>query len=73
MRRKESMKLTTRYYYEPFKAIGRWNEVMYVLQLSPTSKLHPVFYVPWLKKRVGDPSLVTKELPHFDDEGKMLL
>lgn len=71
MRRKENIKLSKRY-YRPFRVFVKRNEVTYALQLPPTSKLHSVFYV-LTKEDRGDPSLIVKELPNFDEEGKMLI
>lgn len=35
--------------------------------------LRTLFHVSLVKKMIGDFSLITKELPNFDDEGKMML
>ncbi|XP_042962490.1 uncharacterized protein LOC122296762 [Carya illinoinensis] len=59
--------------YGPFKVIERLGDVAYRLELPPTSKLHPVFHVTMLKKRVGDSKLIMEELLRFDEEGRMLL
>ncbi|KAG6647689.1 hypothetical protein CIPAW_07G096100 [Carya illinoinensis] len=72
LKRKLNLKLSKRY-YGPFKVLEKLGEVAYRLELSPTSKLHPVFHVTVLKKRVGDPKLIVEELPKFDEEGRMLL
>lgn len=66
------MKLAKRF-YGPYKVIGKRSDVTYIIELPPTSKLHPVFHVSLVKKRVGDPSLIIEELYIFDEEGKMLL
>ena len=72
LRKKLNLKLAKKY-YGPFKVLERLGEVAYRLELPPSSKLHPVFHVTVLKKRIGDPSLIVDELPRFDDEGRMLL
>lgn len=72
LRKKLSLKLSKRY-YGTFKVLEKLGEMTYKLELPPTSKLHPVFHVLALKKRVGDPRLIIEELPTFDEEGRMLL
>ncbi|XP_042974628.1 uncharacterized protein LOC122306261 [Carya illinoinensis] len=72
LKRKLNLKLSKRY-YGPFKVLGKLGEVAYRLELPPTSKLHPIFHVTVLKKRIGDPKLIVEELPKFDEEGQMLL
>lgn len=72
LRKKMSLKLSKRY-YGPFKVLERLGDVAYRLELPPSVKLHPVFHVTLLKKRIGDPSLIVQDLPKFDEEGRMLL
>ncbi|KAI9165351.1 hypothetical protein LWI28_012377 [Acer negundo] len=48
-------------------------EVAYKLELPSTSRLHLVFHVTVLKKRVGNSSLISSDLPAFDTEGNLLI
>ncbi|XP_074347661.1 uncharacterized protein LOC141686531 [Apium graveolens] len=49
-------------YYGPFDVIQHVGKVAYKLQLSPTSRIHPVFHISQLKKAVGQ-SNATSILP----------
>ncbi|KAI9165235.1 hypothetical protein LWI28_010143 [Acer negundo] len=44
---------------------------MFNVKLS--QRLHPVFHVTVLKKRVRNPSLISSDLPAFDTEGNLLI
>ena len=45
----------------------------YKLELPASSRVHPVFHVPYLKKVVGDKLPVQTILPEHDEEGKIIL
>ncbi|KAI9195047.1 hypothetical protein LWI28_011135 [Acer negundo] len=65
LKKKFNVKVLQRY-YGLFKVLERIGEVAYKLELPSTSRLHPVFYVTVLKKRVGNPSLISSDLLEFD-------
>ncbi|KAI9157842.1 hypothetical protein LWI28_028922 [Acer negundo] len=72
LKKKFNVKLSQRY-YGPFKVLERIGEVAYKLELPSTSRLHPVFHVTVLKKRVGNSSPISSDLPAFDIEGNLLI
>ncbi|KAI9186883.1 hypothetical protein LWI28_021871 [Acer negundo] len=72
LKKKFNMKLS-QWYYGPFKVLEQICEVAYKLELSYTSRLHPMFHVTVLKKRMGNLSLISSDLPAFDIEGNLLI
>ena len=67
-----SQKLASRFYghYQIEQRIGK---VAYKLNLPEGSKIHPIFHVSLLKKKLGEPNNTTVELPLTDDEGEIVL
>ncbi|RVW72135.1 hypothetical protein CK203_057978 [Vitis vinifera] len=56
--------------YQIEQQIGK---VAYKLNLPEGSKIHPIFHVSLLKKKLGEPNNTTVELPLTDDEEEIVL
>lgn len=64
---RKNFKLSPRY-YGPFKVLDKIGKAAYKLDLSDTSRLHPVFHVSILKKQIVENHKVLRELPVRGDE-----
>ncbi|KAL6326159.1 hypothetical protein AAG906_001034 [Vitis piasezkii] len=60
--RRTSHKLSNRY-YGPYQIEERIGPVAYKLKLSPGSRIHPMFHVSLLKKKIGEVAIANDELP----------
>lgn len=60
-------------YAGPFKVIQKVGAAAYKLLLPPAAKVHSVFHVSLLKKKVGKKEVVTPILPLMDEEGQQML
>ncbi|KAK9913983.1 hypothetical protein M0R45_037782 [Rubus argutus] len=69
--KRPSHKLSPRF-YGPFQVSARIGKVAYRLTLPANSKIHSVFHVSLLKKRIGTDTPLSPTLPQFDDQGEIL-
>ena len=66
------MKLSSKY-YDPYLIVERIGLLAYKLALPSHYKIHPVFHVSLLKKKVGDRVVIQSELPYTNDNGQFLV
>lgn len=65
-------KLSNRY-YGPFQVAARVGQVAYQLELPEGSRIHPVFHVSLLRRRVGEAIIPVPTLPPYSLEGEPLV
>jgi hypothetical protein len=60
-------------YYDPYMVLQRIGSIDYKLELPPSSHVHPVFHVFFLKKVIENNILVQTILLEINEEGKIIL
>lgn len=60
------------WFYSLFRVVQRLGSMAYKLDLPSTSRVHPVFHVSCLKKKLGDQIKPLPSLPPTNDIGEVL-
>ena len=68
----EDNKLEPKYYF-PHKVLQRIGSMAYKLELPPSSCVHSVFHVSFLKKIIDNKIPVQTILPEINEKGKIIL
>ena len=59
-------------FYGPYQVVECLGTVAYRIALPTDSRIHPVFHVSQLKKKLGRSDRAAQELPQVQDDGKLL-
>lgn len=67
---RKNAKLSARF-FGPFKIIKKINPVAYKLELPQGSRIHPVFHISLLKRRLGNDQVILPQLPEVLEDARM--
>ena len=65
-------KLASRF-YGPYPVVKKIGNIAYELELPHYSRIHPVFHMSLLKKKIGDQITAHTDLPLVADDGELLM
>lgn len=60
-------------YFGPYQVMKKVGSVAYELELPSHSKIHPIFHVSLLKRKLGNDAMVQSELPLVGEDGQIQL
>ncbi|GMI86823.1 hypothetical protein HRI_002351600 [Hibiscus trionum] len=67
---RRNLKLASKY-YGPYKVTLRVGSVAYKLELPDTSRIHPIFHISLLERKIGEGAITSREPPELTTEGQM--
>ncbi|OIT36196.1 putative mitochondrial protein, partial [Nicotiana attenuata] len=67
---RKNLKLSAKF-YGPYQIVHKIEKVAYELKLPQNSKIHPIFHVSQLKKKVGDKTFVAQDPLFCTEEGQI--